>query len=52
MTISQKQIDKLSQEIKEAEIALNNQKMKIFELTIERDTLILKKEVEMKNGTN
>jgi len=52
MTISQKRIDELSKQIEKEWVALNDQKMKIFNLTIERDTLVLKKEIEMKNGTN
>ena len=52
MTDMQKRIDELSKQIDKEWIALNDQKMKIFELTIERDTLVLKKEIEMKNETN
>ena len=44
-----KRIDELSKQLDKEWIALNDQKMKIFELTIERDTLWLKREVELKN---
>ena len=52
MDDSQKRIDELSKQIDKEWVALNDQKMKIFNLTIERDTLLLKKEIEMKNETN
>ena len=48
MTDMQKRIDELSKQIDKEWVALNDQKMKIFNLTIERDTLVLKKEIEMK----
>ena len=49
MTDMQKRIDELSKQIDKERVALNDQKMKILELTIERDTLWLKREVELKN---
>ena len=49
MDHTQKRIDELSKQIDKEWIALNNQKMKIFELTIERDTLVVKKDVEDKS---
>ena len=49
MDDTQKRIDALSKQIDKEWIALNDQKMKILELTIERDTLWLKREVELKN---
>ena len=49
MTDMQKRIDELSKQIDKEWVALNDQKKKIFELTIERDTLVVKKEVEDKS---
>jgi len=45
----QKRIDELSKQIDKEWVALNDQKKKIFELTIERDTLVVKKDVEDKS---
>jgi len=49
MTNNKKRIDELSKQINDGWVALNDQKMKIFELTIERDTLFLKDKIAQKH---